>query len=95
MFLLALGWAGAGFGWGDKRIIGLLVGSGAALVPFWLYVPISVGSKRDADDSVERRAKEPVMPMRLFTHRTNISAYFVGLCHRVVYMGLVYYLPCI
>jgi len=45
--------------------------------------------------SIERRAKEPVMPMRLFTHRTNVAAYFVGLCHRVVYMGLVYYLPCI
>jgi hypothetical protein len=35
-----------------------------------------------ADCSVEKRAKEPVMPMRLFTHRTHIAAYFVGLCHR-------------
>jgi len=39
MFLLALNWAGAGFGWGDARVVGLLVGSGAALIPFWLYVP--------------------------------------------------------
>jgi hypothetical protein len=49
--------------------------------------------REETDGSVERRAKEPVMPMRLFTHRTNVSAYFVGLCHRLVYMGLVYYLP--
>jgi hypothetical protein len=33
------------------------------------------------------------MPMRLFTHRTNDAAFFVGLCHRIVYMGLTYYLP--
>ena len=50
------------------------------------------------------KAKEPVMPMRLFSRRTNVAAYFVGLCHRfdrfkevingrIVYMGLTYYLP--
>lgn len=39
MFLLALNWAGAGFGWGSPRVVGLLVGAAAALVPFWLYVP--------------------------------------------------------
>jgi hypothetical protein len=37
MFLLEFNWAGAGFGWGSAMVIGLLVGSGAALVPFWLY----------------------------------------------------------
>jgi hypothetical protein len=31
------------------------------------------------DDSVERRAKEPIMPLRLFTCRTDVAAYFVGL----------------
>jgi MFS family permease len=91
MFLLALSWAGAGYGWGDARVVGLLVGAGGALVPFWLYV--SSIRREETDGSVERGAKEPVMPMRLFTHRTNVSAYFVGLCHRLVYMGLVYYLP--
>jgi len=38
MFLLALNWAGAGFGWGSARVVGLLCGSAGALVPFWLYV---------------------------------------------------------
>ena len=37
MFLLALSWAGAGYGWGSARIIGLLVGSAGILVPFYLY----------------------------------------------------------
>jgi len=40
MFLLALNWAGAGVGWGSARVIGSLVGSGAILVPFYLYFPI-------------------------------------------------------
>jgi len=95
MFLLALSWAGAGFGWGDARVVGLLIGSAVTLVPFWLYVPglEDIWKGQMAYDSIERRAREPVMPMRLFTHRTNVSAYFVGLCHRLVYMGLVYYLP--
>jgi hypothetical protein len=79
MFLLALNWAGGGYGWGSSLVVGLLVGAGVTLVPFWF---------------VEKRAKEPVMPLRLFTHRTNVAAYFVGLCHRIVYMGLTYYLPC-
>jgi MFS family permease len=47
VFLLALNWAGAGFGWGDARVIGLLVGSGAALIPFWLYVPRSCLGRQD------------------------------------------------
>jgi hypothetical protein len=95
MFLLALSWAGAGFEWGDARVVGLLIGSGVTLLPFWLYVPKleDIWKGQMAYGSVERRAREPVMPMRLFTHRTNVSAYFVGLCHRLVYMGLVYYLP--
>lgn len=42
MLLLALNWAGAGFGWGSAMVIGLLVGSGAALIPFWLYVSMSL-----------------------------------------------------
>ena len=37
MFLLALNWAGAGFGWGSARVVGLLCGAGGALIPFWLY----------------------------------------------------------
>lgn len=37
MFLLALNWAGAGFGWGSAIVVGLLLGSGVALVLFWLY----------------------------------------------------------
>ena len=40
MLLLALSWAGAGYGWGSARVIGLLVGSVAALVPFYLYISI-------------------------------------------------------
>jgi len=44
MFLLALSWAGAGFGWGSARVIGLLVGSGVSLIPFYLYVNRKRGS---------------------------------------------------
>jgi MFS family permease len=38
MFLLALNWAGAGYGWGSSLVVGLLVGSAVTLVPFWLYI---------------------------------------------------------
>jgi hypothetical protein len=42
MFLLALNWAGASFGWGSGRVVGLLVASGVILIPFWLYVHILI-----------------------------------------------------
>jgi hypothetical protein len=77
MLLLALSWAGAGYGWGSPRVIGLLVGAAAALLPFYLYF-----KGLWSQFSAERRAREPVMPMRLFTNRTNIAGYFVGFCHR-------------
>jgi MFS family permease len=48
MFLLALNWAGAGFGWGSPRVVGLLAGAAAALVPFWLYIP-ELSHLRDID----------------------------------------------
>jgi MFS family permease len=37
MFLLALSWAGASFGWNSPRVVGLLVASAVILIPFWLY----------------------------------------------------------
>src|SRR5205814_7918276 len=93
--------AGAGSGWGSAVVVGLLLGSGAALALFWWYV--LAFSIETYLCSVEMKVKEPVMPMRLFTHRTNVAAYFVGMCHRfvlfkevingrMVYMGLTYYL---
>ena len=92
MFLLALNWAGAGYSWGSTRVIGLLVGSAVTLIPFYLYSPKIWNWKLTC--SVEKYwAKEPVMPLRLFTCRTNVAAYWVGMCHRIVYMGLTYYLP--
>lgn len=39
MFLLALNWAGAGFGWASSTVVGLLVGSGVALILFCLFDP--------------------------------------------------------
>jgi hypothetical protein len=38
MFLFALSWASE-FGWGSARVLGLLIGSACALIPFWLYAP--------------------------------------------------------
>lgn len=43
MFLLALNWAGAGLAWRSALVIGLLVGSAVALIPFWLYDPPRFG----------------------------------------------------
>ncbi len=64
--------------WTSPLIIGLAVGAAAAVVAFVL---------------VERRAAEPVLPLRLFASRTFTLSAMIGLIVGVAMFGSVTYLP--
>ena len=76
--LLALEWAGAGYGWASARVLG---GFALAVVAFALFVPI------------ERRAAEPIIPFSLFRNRTitatSVLLFFFG----IGMFGLILYTP--
>jgi EmrB/QacA subfamily drug resistance transporter len=64
---LALSWGGTQYAWGSLTIIGMIIGSLVALVIFVL---------------VERRATEPILPLRLFSSSVfsvcGVLAFIVG-----------------
>lgn len=76
--LLATEWGGDKFGWGSNQIIGLF---GAFIASTILYIYF------------ERKAKEPVIPLRLFKNQiftvSTILSFLVG----VVMFGAIIFLP--
>src|SRR4051812_19922476 len=64
---LALSWGGTQYAWGSLTIVGMIIGSLVALVIFVL---------------VERRAAEPILPLRLFSSSVfsvcGVLAFIVG-----------------
>ncbi|MEE4417988.1 MDR family MFS transporter [Streptomyces bugieae] len=74
---LLTGWAGVSYAWSSPVIIGLAAGSALATVLFVLS---------------QRRAVDPVVPLRLFTNRTFTTVVILGFISGFVGLGLINYL---
>ena len=79
MFLLGLEFGGVTFPWSSAEVICLIV-FGLVLVGVFIVVEWKV-------------AKFPLIPMRLFTVRSNIASIAVSACHGFVFISASYYLP--
>lgn len=79
MFLLGLEFGGVTFPWSSAEVICLIV-FGLVLVGIFIVVEWKV-------------AKFPLIPMRLFTVRSNIASIAVSACHGFVFISASYYLP--
>lgn len=75
---LATSWGGTTYAWGSAAILGLIVASVAALVAFVL---------------VERRAKEPVLPIRLFADRVFTTCCVLSFVVGFAMLGALTFLP--
>jgi EmrB/QacA subfamily drug resistance transporter len=75
---LATSWGGTTYAWGSAMILGLIVGSVAVLVAFVL---------------VERRAKEPVLPIRLFADRVFATCCVLSFVVGFAMLGALTFLP--
>ena len=76
--VLFTSWGGVEYEWGSPVILGLAVASAVLAVAFVL---------------IERRAPEPVLPMRLFRNRTFVVTTLLGLVVGAGMMGALAYLP--
>lgn len=77
--LLALQWGGIHYPWGDARIIALLVLCGVLGL---IFVAIEI-----------RQGAKAMLPARIFTQRTIVSASLFALCTTGAIFVLTYYLP--
>ncbi|KAI9784107.1 MAG: hypothetical protein M1839_002611 [Geoglossum umbratile] len=79
MFLLGLQLGGVVFPWSSVQVVCLIVFGLVTLVIFFI---------------VEWKIPEyPVMPLRIFSHRSNIAALVVCFCHAAAFIVGAYYLP--
>ena len=78
LFMMGLFLGGSTFDWLSWEEVALFAGSGLVLAIFVL---------------VEGRAKEPVLPLRLFRMRTISAATGVNILRALVLFGLIAYLP--
>ena len=76
--LLALSWAGEGYGWGSTRV---LVGLAVAAVALAAFLPI------------EARASEPIIPLSMFRNRSFTSASIVMFMVGIGMFGVILYTP--
>ncbi|MCY9787083.1 MFS transporter [Nocardiopsis sp. EMB25] len=76
--VLLTSWAGHTYDWGSPQIIGLGVGALAAAVLFVV---------------VERRAAEPIVPLRLFSDRNFVLTSLIGITVGIAMFSTVSYLP--
>lgn len=79
MFLLGLEYGGVNFPWKSATVICLIVFGLVTLTLFFL--------------NEWRLAVYPVMPLRLFSRRSNIAALMVCFCHGTVFIAASYFLP--
>jgi EmrB/QacA subfamily drug resistance transporter len=77
-FLLALSWGGNEYGWASATIIGLFAAGAAFSVLFLLQ---------------ERRASEPILPLRLFRRPTFALANSGGFVLGLVMFGSIIFIP--
>jgi EmrB/QacA subfamily drug resistance transporter len=75
---LALSWGGTSYGWGSPTIVGLFAGAAVALTAFVL---------------VERRAAEPMLPLRLFRNPVFSVSVVLALIVGFTMLGALTFLP--
>ncbi|WP_407691094.1 MFS transporter [Rubrobacter marinus] len=76
--LLALSWAGEGYGWGSARV---LAGFAVAALFLALFLPI------------EARSPEPILPLSMFRDRSFVSASIVMFGVGIGMFGVILYTP--
>ncbi len=79
MFLLGLEYGGVSYPWGSATVICLLVFGVVTIGLFFL--------------NEWKLAAYPVMPLRLFSRRSNVAALLVCFCHGTVFISGAYFLP--
>lgn len=79
LFLLGLEFGGVSHPWDSSLVLCFLI-FGLALIGAFLYVEWKV-------------AKLPIMPLRLFNHRTNACSYLVGFLHGMIFIAGCYFIP--
>ncbi|KXJ96128.1 major facilitator superfamily-domain-containing protein [Microdochium bolleyi] len=79
MFLLGLEFGGITFPWNSAAIICLLL---FGILTIGLFVAVE-----------KWYAEYPIIPLRLFTDRSNIAIFLVSFCHAAVFMSGSYWLP--
>jgi hypothetical protein len=79
MFLLGLVLGGSHLAWSSATVISLILFGTIVLGIFIM--------------NEWKFARSPIIPGRLFKHRSNIAALTVCFCHGFVYIGGAYYLP--
>ncbi|KAJ8609922.1 hypothetical protein MRB53_038860 [Persea americana] len=78
LFLLGLEFGGAVFPWNSATVICLIV-----------FGAVSIG----AFVWSEKRARYPLMPLKVFTILSNNAVIVLAACHSMVSIGIEYYLP--
>ncbi|KAI9731514.1 MAG: hypothetical protein M1834_004634 [Cirrosporium novae-zelandiae] len=79
MTLLGLNFGGVTFPWDSPKVICLIV-FGLVMMVIFFFTEAKV-------------AKYPLMPLKLFQHRSNIATLLVTFCHGFTYIAGSYYLP--
>lgn len=79
MILLGLDFGSITFPWSSATVVCLIV---FGLVTIGVFIL-----------NEWKFAKHPVIPLRLFTKRSTVAAYFVWACNFYILIGLSYYLP--
>lgn len=79
MFLLGLQFGSATYPWSSATVIGLIVGGCITLI---LFIPVEWSF-----------ARNPIIPMHLFTNISNLAAILVDLFHGVTFTLVAYFLP--
>ncbi|KAI0172776.1 major facilitator superfamily domain-containing protein [Hypoxylon sp. FL1284] len=79
MVLLGLDFGGASYSWASPTVICLIV-FGVLVVSLFVLNEWKV-------------AKNPIVPLRLFSSLSSVAAYGLRFCHAFGFMGIAYYLP--
>lgn len=77
-FLLALIWGGSKYAWDSAEILGLFAASAVMLVAFIL---------------AERRAADPILPLRLFKNRSFVLVNLIIVVSAALLFGGIVYIP--
>lgn len=79
MFLLGLEYGGVSYPWNSATVICLIIFGLVTIGLFFL--------------NEWKLAKYPVIPLRLFSKRSNVAALLVCFCHGMVFIAGAYFLP--
>ncbi|WP_374722583.1 MFS transporter [Peribacillus tepidiphilus] len=78
LLLLALEWGGKDYAWDSVQIIGMFSGAAFSIVLFLL---------------VERKAKEPILPLSIFKNKMVLGTSIVVFCQGAIMFSAITYLP--